>query len=155
MFQHNRDTLIKIPSTTPSNPLIDLYFNVADPKLSCTKRLDLAGLISPFGFQGNIQIKERGKKEISPPPTLPQVLKLLKISTRIGWRLQHSAIHTDVFWQPEHNKREEGAAVDEMGAHLHPGTHLCWAPNSTAHKTCPRIEACSAFHTHHQFLAKV
>lgn len=72
MFHHNRDTLIKIPSTTPSNALISLYFNVADPKLSCTKRLDLAGLISPFGFQGNIQIKEREKKKSPHTPHSPE-----------------------------------------------------------------------------------
>lgn len=82
--------LIKLPSTTPSNPLISLYFNIADPKLSCTKRLHLAGLLNPFGFQENTQIKEQ---EILFLPLRSQVLKLLQISTRKEERIsQRSAI---------------------------------------------------------------
>lgn len=40
MFHHDYDMLIKLLPTTPGNPFISLYFNVADPELSCTTRLD-------------------------------------------------------------------------------------------------------------------
>lgn len=58
MFHHDYDMLTKLLPTTPGNPFISFYFNVADPELSCTKRLDLAGLPSHFSLQENIQIKE-------------------------------------------------------------------------------------------------
>lgn len=67
MFHHDCDMLIKLLPTPPGNPFITLYFSVADPELSCTKGFDLAGLLSPFSFQGNIQIKE--EKNNSCPST--------------------------------------------------------------------------------------